>query len=170
MIVCTTGLNDDNRALLNEAAETIAVFNSANMSIGVNLIIELAIKAAATLYPAFDIEIIEKHHNEKKDAPSGTALSIANEINSSLNNTLEYVYDRSKTTEKRKVQEIGFSSIRGGTIAGEHTVLFAGNDEIVEITHTATSRDIFARGTLTAVEYMAGREKGFYNMKSILRS
>lgn len=169
LVVGTTGLSEEDYALMRQASERMAVFTSANMSYGVAVLIDLAVKATAALGESFDIEMLEKHHNEKKDAPSGTALMIANAINKQLENSMQYVYDRSKVTEKRKPNEIGISTIRGGTIPGEHTVYFAGKDEIIEIRHSALSRDIFGRGALRAVRYIVSKEKGFYDMKSMLK-
>lgn len=169
LLVGTTGLSENDHELLLKASEAIPVFVSANMSIGVNLLIDLAVTATAALSDTFDIEILEKHHNEKKDAPSGTALMIADEINKQLKSSMQYIYDRSKTRNKRLPNEIGISSIRGGTIPGEHSVFFAGPDEIVELKHTALSRDVLARGALKAAVYMSVKGKGFYNMKSMLK-
>lgn len=169
LVVGTTGLSDTDHELLKKAAEAIPVFVSANMSLGINVLLDLAATAASALSDTFDIEILEKHHNEKKDAPSGTALMIADEINRQLDNSMHYVYDRSKTRNKRLPSEIGISSIRGGTIPGEHTVIFAGPDELVEIKHTALSRDVLGRGALRAVLYISGKDKGYYNMKAMIK-
>ena len=168
IVVATTGLNDEQKKALYEASKDIPVFFSANMSVGVNLIIELAQKAAKSLEEKFDIEIIEKHHNRKIDAPSGTAIAIADAINSSLKVEKEYIYDRHNNRQKRDVSELGIHSIRGGTIVGEHEVIFAGDDEIIEIKHTALSRDIFAQGAVTAAKYICGKDAGFYDMKKML--
>ena len=168
IVVATTGLNDEQKKALYEASKDIPVFFSANMSVGVNLIIELAQKAAKSLEEKFDIEIIEKHHNRKIDAPSGTAIAIADAINSSLKVEKEYIYDRHNNRQKREVSELGIHSIRGGTIVGEHEVIFAGDDEIIEIKHTALSRDIFAQGAVTAAKYICGKDAGFYDMKKML--
>ncbi len=169
LIEATTGLSPENYEVINHASEQIPIFMSANMSLGINILIELARTAAAKLGMGFDIEILEKHHNEKKDAPSGTALMIANEINEQLDNTMDYVYDRSKKNEKRSTNEIGISAIRGGTIPGEHSVFFAGKDEIIEIKHTALSRDVFGTGALRAALYLVSKQKGLYDMKSMLK-
>ncbi|MDD4504330.1 MAG: 4-hydroxy-tetrahydrodipicolinate reductase [Clostridiaceae bacterium] len=168
LVVGTTGLSEKNYEMLRQASASIPVFVSSNMSIGISVLMNLASKATSALGDEYDIEILEKHHNEKKDAPSGTALMIANELKSQINNSIEFIYDRSKLKEKRKPNEIGISSIRGGTIPGEHTVIFAGKDEIIEITHSALSRDIFGRGALRAARYTISKTKGFYNMKSML--
>jgi 4-hydroxy-tetrahydrodipicolinate reductase len=169
LVLATTGLTAEDQASVEAVAERIPIFMSANMSLGINVLIELSKTAASKLGFAFDIEILEKHHNEKKDAPSGTALMIANEVNQHLENSMDFVYDRSKTREKRKSNEIGISAIRGGTIPGEHSIFFAGKDEIVELKHTALSRDIFGIGALRAAQYIAGKQKGIYDMKSMLR-
>ncbi|HYE10165.1 MAG TPA: 4-hydroxy-tetrahydrodipicolinate reductase [Patescibacteria group bacterium] len=169
LVLATTGLSPEDYQKVNQTAEIVPVFMSANMSLGINVLIELARTAASKLGFGFDIEILEKHHNEKKDAPSGTALMIANEINEQLDHTMDFVYDRSQTREKRKTSEIGISAIRGGTIPGEHSVFFAGNDEIVEIKHTALSRDIFGMGAIKAAVYIADKKSGIYDMKAMLK-
>ncbi|MDF2533336.1 MAG: 4-hydroxy-tetrahydrodipicolinate reductase [Clostridia bacterium] len=169
LVLATTGLSPDDYQKVKQTAEIVPVFMSANMSLGINVLIELATTAASKLGFGYDIEILEKHHNEKKDAPSGTALMIANEINEQLDHTMDFVYDRSQTREKRKNSEIGISAIRGGTIPGEHSVFFAGKDEIVEIKHTALSRDIFGMGALKAAVYVADKKSGLYDMKSMLK-
>lgn len=169
LVLATTGLSPEDYKLIDQASETIPIFMSANMSLGINVLIELAKSAASKLGLEFDIEILEKHHNEKKDAPSGTALMIANEINQHKDNSMNFIYDRSQTREKRKTNEIGISAIRGGTIPGEHTVFFAGKDEIVEIKHTALSRDIFGMGAIKAALYVVNKQKGMYDMKSMLK-
>ena len=169
LVVATTGLSEDDYKEIDAASQQIPIFLSANMSLGVNVIIDLALNACNALIDGFDIEIIEKHHNEKKDSPSGTALMIAKEINSHLDNKMQFIYDRSASTKKRERNEIGISAVRGGTIPGEHTILFAGKDEIVEIKHTALSRDIFGIGALKAASHLYGRESGIYNMKTLLK-
>ena len=169
LVLATTGLSPEDNQKVKQTAETIPVFMSANMSLGINVLIELARTAASKLGLGFDIEILEKHHNEKKDAPSGTALMIANEINQQLDNAMNFTYDRSQKREKRKTDEIGISSIRGGTIPGEHSVFFAGKDEIVEIKHTALSRDVFGMGAIKAAMYIADKQKGIYDMKSMFK-
>jgi 4-hydroxy-tetrahydrodipicolinate reductase len=168
LVVGTTGLSERDQDLLDQASKSIPVFVSANMSCGIRLLIDLALKAAATLGDEFDIEILEKHHNEKKDAPSGTAMMIARELKNQMGNSIEYVYDRSKIKEKRKSNEIGISSIRGGTIPGEHTVFFAGKDEVIEIKHSALSRDMFGRGAIRAARYTVSKPNGYYTMKTML--
>ena len=155
LIIATTGYNEAQIAAIHKAAETIPVFFSFNMSLGVNLLAELAEKAAAFLGGQFDIEVVEKHHNRKVDAPSGTALMLADAINSVLEQPYSYTYDRHSVRRKREKSEIGISSVRGGTIVGEHEIIFAGRDEIIELKHTAMSREIFAVGAVNAAVYLA---------------
>lgn len=168
IVVATTGLSDADIAKLKAASASIPVFFSANMSIGVNLLIDLVCRTAGALGDGFDIEIVEKHHNQKIDAPSGTALAIANAIAQSSDENLEYVYDRHSARRKRGKQEIGMHAVRGGTIVGEHSVIFAGNDEIIEIKHSAMSKEIFAVGALRAAKYIIGKPAGMYSMKDML--
>ena len=167
-VICTTGLNDQLKADLTELSLSAPIFQSANMSLGINLLISLARQAASLLYPGFDIEIIEAHHNQKLDAPSGTALMIADEVNASLDGQMNLVCDRSQVRQKRDKKEIGMHAIRGGTIVGEHTVLFAGPEEILSIHHSAQSRAVFARGALAAARFMAGKPAGLYSMQDLL--
>ena len=169
-VICTTGLDSAQRKKMNKAAEETAIFFSANMSIGINLLIELANRAAAVLENSFDIEIIEKHHNQKVDAPSGTALAIADEICKSVSAPREYVYDRHSVRKKRDKREIGIHTVRGGTILGEHSVIFAGRDEVIELKHQATSKEVFAAGAVRAAEFMADKKKGMYNMKNLVET
>lgn len=168
LVVGTTGLSDKDGEMLRQASDTIPVFVSANMTFGISVLVDLVLKAASTLGEGYDIEILEKHHNEKKDAPSGTAIMIANELKNHINNSAEYIYDRTKLHEKRRAGEIGILSLRGGNMPGEHTVYFAGKDEIIEIKHTATSREVMARGAIKAVLFTASKTKGLYNMKNML--
>ena len=169
-VVCTTGLSPEQVDKLKQAADKIPVFFSANMSLGVSLLCELAKKAAKVLGSDFDIEIIEKHHNRKVDAPSGTALMLADAINETLGNKDVYVYDRHSVRKKRNENEIGISSVRGGTIVGEHEILFAGRDEVITLTHTAMSREIFAVGALNAAVYLSSKtEAGLYDMSDLIR-
>ncbi|MBE7041382.1 MAG: 4-hydroxy-tetrahydrodipicolinate reductase [Ruminococcaceae bacterium] len=168
VVVATTGLNKEQKERLANASANIPVFFSANMSLGVNLICELAKKATAFLGDSFDIEIVERHHNQKLDAPSGTALAIADAINEELDGAGHYVYDRHSVRKKRDKNEIGIHAIRGGTIVGEHTVIFAGDNEVIELHHSATSREVFASGAVKAAIFMAGKPAGFYNMKSLI--
>ena len=169
-VVCTTGLSTQDIDYLNEASKKVPIFFSANMSLGVNLLIALAKRATEVLSGSgFDIEIIEKHHNQKIDAPSGTALAIADAINETLDNTYEYRYDRSTVREKRPQKEIGIHAVRGGTIVGEHEILFAGNDEFISLTHQATSKEVFAVGAINAAKFLANKKtSGLYNMEHLL--
>lgn len=169
-VLCTTGYFENQIEEIKTAAEHIAVFKSGNMSLGINLIIELSKKAAAVLGSDFDIEIIEKHHNQKLDAPSGTAIMIADGISTMLEQEPQYVYDRHSYRRKRSPNEIGIHAVRGGTIVGEHEVLFAGRDETLSITHTAQSKEVFATGAVNAAVYMNGKEKGMYDMSDLLQS
>lgn len=170
VVVCTTGLTEEHMAHLKAASEKVAVLKSANMSLGINLLMDLLKKATAVLAPAgFDMEIVEKHHNQKKDAPSGTALALADSINEALENPYKYVYDRSQDLEKRTKEEIGISAVRGGTIVGEHEVIFAGSDEVIEIKHTAYSRGVFGKGAIEAAKFLAGKEPGLYNMSHVIQ-
>ncbi len=167
IVIATTGFCADEKKAIFGASRNIPVFFSANMSLGVNLQMELAKNAAAFLGEAYDIEIIEKHHNQKVDAPSGTALAIADCINESFTDKKDYVYGRSSKTERRG-REIGFHSVRGGTIPGDHSVLFIGTDEVIEINHSAQSRNIFAFGAVRAARFLYGKPAGLYNMSDII--
>ncbi len=166
-VVCTTGLGDEHRHLMREAAEKTAVFYSANMSVGISLLAKLARRAAAAL-PGFDIEIIEKHHRKKLDAPSGTAMMLAQEINDEMGGRLEYVYNRHDVRQTRGDNELGLHAMRGGSIVGEHEVLFAGADEVVTLTHSAQSRAVFANGAVTAALYLHNKAPGMYSMQDVL--
>ncbi len=168
VVVATTGLTSEHINILKDASLMTPVFFSANMSLGISVLIDLVKKASKVLESNFDIEIIEKHHNQKVDAPSGTALKIADAVNSVLETKDEYVYDRHLKSEKRSKHEIGIHAVRGGTIAGEHSVLFAGMDEILEIKHTALSRDIFAVGALKAAAFISDKKPGMYEMDDIV--
>lgn len=169
VVLATTGFSSEQLDAIKDASDKIPVFFSANMSLGINLIIDLAKKATSLLQDSFDIEIIEKHHNQKIDAPSGTALAIADAINETCDKSNEYVYDRHSSRKKRSKNEIGIHSLRGGTIVGEHSVIFAGNDEIIEIKHTATSKEIFAVGAVKAAKFLVGKNAGFYDMNDIIK-
>jgi 4-hydroxy-tetrahydrodipicolinate reductase len=169
LVICTTGFTAEEKEKMIEASKKIPVFHSANMSIGVNLIISLAKQAASALYEGFDIEIIEKHHNQKLDSPSGTALMIADAINSTLQNKMEYVHGRHSKTQKRQKNEIGIHAVRGGAIVGEHNVIFAGGGEVIEISHSALSRDVFGYGAVKAAKFMIGKDPGFYSMEDLLK-
>ncbi len=168
LVMATTGISDEQVARLKEAAQQIPVLFSANMSLGVNLLLELVQKAAKLLYSNFDIEIVERHHNQKIDAPSGTALALADVINQALPEKYRYVYDRHTKRVKRSKDEIGIHAVRGGNIAGDHTVIFAGNDEIIELRHIANSKEIFGVGALKAAAFLYNKEPGFYSMKDLL--
>lgn len=168
VIVATTGLSDGQKTSLQIASEKIPIFFSANMSLGVNLIVDLVKRAAKILESTYDIEIIEKHHNQKIDAPSGTALTIADSINEVLQQKQDYVYDRHSRRKKRGKNEIGIHAVRGGTFVGEHSIIFAGDDEVIEITHTAMSRDIFGTGALRAARFIFGKKPGMYDMNDLI--
>ena len=170
MVIATTGLSDDELNKVYEAAKKVPVFFIANISRGVNLMVNLAKQATKLLYEKFDIEILEKHHNQKLDAPSGTALMLANAIKEEIDGETEFVFDRHSVRKKRDKKEIGISAIRGGNIVGEHTVIYAGCDEIVEITHKAASRDVFAIGALAAAKFLSGKGKGMYDMQDVINS
>ena len=168
LVLCTTGYTKDQVESIKKASRELPIFYSGNMSLGINLIIELAKKAAAVLGNDFDIEIVEQHHNKKIDAPSGTALMIADGISSVLGKNMNYVYDRHSQMKKRGKNDIGIHSIRGGTIVGEHEVIFAGNDEVIKISHSAQSKAIFARGAVNAAIYLSHKPSGLYNMSNLL--
>ncbi len=168
VVLATTGYSAEQIEQIKNATSKIAVFFTFNMSIGVNLLTELAKKATAVLGGQFDIEIIEKHHNQKIDAPSGTAIMLANAINEAAGNTYQYVYDRHAVVKKREANEIGIYSVRGGTIVGEHEVIFAGRDEILSLKHTAMSKEIFAVGAVNAAVYLSEQSAGLYDMRNML--
>ena len=166
LVIATTGFNEDELGKIKEASSIIPIFHSSNMSLGVNVLVKL-VKEAAKALNGFDIEIIEKHHNKKLDAPSGTAVMIANGVKEVLPDT-ECIYGRYGRSEKRSSNEVGIHAIRGGTIVGEHTAIFAGHDEVVEIKHTAQSKDIFAKGAIAAAKFLVNQKAGYYNMNNIL--
>jgi len=168
-VICTTGHTEEEYNVMYEAAKSIPVFFSRNMSLGVNTLLKL-VAAAAQVFAAadFDMEIVEKHHNRKVDAPSGTALAIADAMNEVLNNEYAYKFDRSQERKMREKKEIGISAVRGGTIVGEHEVIFAGADEVIEIKHTAYSKAIFGNGALQAAKFLAGKPAGMYNMSDVI--
>ena len=169
VVVCTTGLSANQLEKINEASKSVAVLRSANMSLGINTLMKIFKIATDVLADrGFDIEIVEKHHNQKVDAPSGTALALADCINQELNNEYDYTYDRSTVREKRKKTEIGISAVRGGTIVGEHEVIYAGTDEVIEIKHTAYSKAIFAKGAIDAAKFLANKEAGMYDMSDVI--
>lgn len=169
VVLCTTGLSEEQLDAVEKASHDIAVLKSANMSLGINLLLKLLKDAARVLAPAgYDIELVEKHHNQKLDAPSGTALALADSVNEALGNEYHYVYDRSQVRQKRDGKEIGISAVRGGTIVGEHEVLFAGTDEVIEFRHTAFSRSVFAKGAVEAGKFLAGKQAGMYDMGDVI--
>ncbi len=166
LVECSTGLSEEQTKYLLDAGKETAVLRSANMSLGVNLLLKLVKEAAKKLaFEGFDIEIVEKHHNQKLDAPSGTALALADSINEAMDNQYEYVYDRTQVRQKREKKELGISSVRGGTIVG---VIFAGNDEVITFSHASHSRGVFAKGAVVAAKYLAGKEAGLYDMADVL--
>jgi 4-hydroxy-tetrahydrodipicolinate reductase len=168
-VLCTTGLSEAQLEKVKNVSGKIAVLKSANMSLGVNMLLKILKEAAGILAPAgFDIEIVEKHHNLKVDAPSGTALALADSINEELGNEYEYVYDRSTRREKRPEKEIGISAVRGGTIVGDHDVIFAGNDEVVTFSHRAYSKAVFGNGAVQAAKFLAGKPAGMYDMSDVI--
>ena len=170
VVLCTTGLSDEQLKKVDECSEKIAVLKSENMSMGINLLLKLLKDAAKVLAPAgYDIELVEKHHNQKLDAPSGTALALADSINEAMGNEYEYVYDRSQVRKKRDAKEIGISAVRAGTIVGEHEVIFAGTDEVIEFKHTAYSRSVFAKGAVEAGKFLAGQPAGMYDMGDVIQ-
>lgn len=166
LVIATTGFNDEELGAIEKASAIIPIFHSSNMSLGVNVLVKL-VKDASKALNGFDIEIIEKHHNKKLDSPSGTAVMIANGIKEVLPDS-ECIYGRYGRSEKRKPTEVGIHAIRGGTIVGEHTTIFAGHDEVVEIKHTAQSKDIFAKGAIAAAKFLVNKEAGYYNMNNML--
>lgn len=170
VIFCTTGYDKEQLAKIREASAVIPVFRSGNMSIGINLMMDLLRKAATVLGDGYDVEITEKHHNQKLDAPSGTALALADSMNDALGHVYEYKYDRSSERKKRDPHEIGISAVRGGSIVGEHEVIFAGLDEVIEFKHTAYSRSVFGKGAVEAAKFLAGKEAGFYDMQDAIRA
>lgn len=171
VVLCTTGLSEEQLKKVNETSKKTAVLRSANMSLGVNTLLKLLQDAAKVLATAgFDVEIVEKHHNQKVDAPSGTALALADSINDAMGGQYYYKYDRSTERAKRDKKEIGISAIRGGTIVGEHDVIFAGKDEVVTFSHTAYSKAIFGKGALEAAAFLAGKEPGLYTMADVINA
>lgn len=171
LILCSTGYSDEQLESIKAASGDMPIFKSANMSLGINVLMELVKRAAEVMGETFNIEIVEKHHNQKKDAPSGTALMLADAVKDGLAYEPEYVYDRSQVRRPRDQKEIGISAVRGGTIPGEHSVLFAGTDEVIEFKHTVYSREVFAAGAVKAAKFMAGvKEPGMYDMSDVLKS
>lgn len=169
LVLCTTGYNKAQVEALTRVSKEVPVFYSGNMSLGINLLIELSKKAAQILGDSFDVEIIEKHHNQKIDAPSGTALMIADSISSVMPESMHYVYDRHSQLKKRESTEIGIHSVRGGTIVGEHEVIFAGHHEVITLSHSAQSKEVFASGAMNAAVFLADMPAGLYNMSDLLK-
>ncbi len=168
-VLCTTGYSEEELAKIDEASKKVAILRSANMSMGINTMIKVMETVTKVLSDAgFDIEIVEKHHNQKLDAPSGTAIALADAINGELNKEYEYSFDRSQVREKRKQKEIGISAVRGGTIVGEHEIIFAGTDEVLEFKHTAYSKAIFGKGAVQAAKFLKGKAAGMYGMKDVI--
>ena len=170
VVLCTTGLSEEQLRKVEETAEQTAVLKSANMSLGINLLLKLLQNAAKVLGPAgFDIELVERHHNQKVDAPSGTALALADSVNEALDNQYTYVFDRSQVRQKRGEKELGISAVRGGTIVGDHEVIFAGADEVIEFKHTAYSKAVFGKGAVEAAKFLAGKKAGKYDMSDVIQ-
>ena len=171
VVLCTTGLSEEQLKKVQETSKKVAVLKSANISLGINMLMELLKQAATILAPAgFDMEIVEKHHNQKLDAPSGTALALADSMNEALDNAYSYQYDRSKERKKRDKNEIGISAVRGGNIVGQHEVIFAGMDEVITFEHTAYSRSVFGKGAVEAAKFLAGKPAGFYDMSDVIKA
>lgn len=171
IVLCTTGLSEQQLADVEKAYEKVAILKSANMSLGINTLMELLKKAAQVFAPAgFDMEIVEKHHNQKLDAPSGTALALADAMNEAMDNTYSYKLDRSSERKKRDAKEIGIQAVRGGSIVGEHEVIFAGTDEVIEFKHTAYSKAIFGKGAVEAAKFLKGKPAGMYDMHDVIRA
>ena len=169
VVLCTTGLSEEQLQKVEDASKKVAILKSANMSLGVNLLMKLLKDATKVLAPSgFDIEIVEKHHNQKLDAPSGTAIALADSINEAMDDSYSYTYDRSQVRKKRDSKEIGISAVRGGTIVGEHEVIYAGNDEVIEFKHTAYSKAIFGKGAVEASKFLAGKPAGWYDMSDVI--
>ena len=169
VVLCSTGLSEEQLEKVKDASTKVAVLKSANMSLGINTLMDLLQKAVKVFAPAgFDVEIVEKHHNQKLDAPSGTAIALADSINEAMDGQYDYVYDRSDRRQKRDAKELGISAVRGGTIVGEHEVIFAGEDEVIEFKHTAYSRAVFGKGAVEAAKFLKGKEPGYYNMKDVI--
>ena len=170
VVLCSTGLSEEQLAKVEETSKKVAVLKSANMSLGINTLLKLVQDAAKVLATAgFDMEIVEKHHRLKVDAPSGTALALADSINEAMDNQYHYVYDRSQVRQKRDQKEIGISAVRGGTIVGDHEVIFAGQDEVIEFKHTAYSKAVFGKGAVEAAKFLAGKPAGRYDMSDVIQ-
>mgnify|MGYP000681842058 FL=1 len=170
VVLCSTGLSEEQLAKVEETSKKVAVLKSANMSLGINTLLKLVQDAAKVLATAgFDMEIVEKHHRLKVDAPSGTALALADSINEAMDNQYHYVYDRSQVRQKRDQKEIGISAVRGGTIVGDHEVIFAGQDEVIEFKHTAYSKAVFGKGAVEAAKFLAWKPAGRYDMSDVIQ-
>lgn len=170
VVLCTTGLSETQLEKVQKTAGKTAILKSANMSLGINLLMKLLKDAAKVLgNSGYDIELVERHHNQKLDAPSGTALALADSINEAMNGEYHYVYDRSQVRQKRDAKEIGISAVRGGTIVGDHEVIFAGTDEVIEFKHSAYSRNVFAKGAVEAAKFLAGKAPGMYDMSDVIQ-
>ena len=169
VVLCTTGLSEEQLQRVEKVSKEVAVLKSANMSLGINTIMKLLQQAVQVFAPAgYDVEIVEKHHNQKLDAPSGTAIALADSMNEVMDHQYEYIYDRSQRRQKRDAKELGISAVRGGTIVGEHEVIFAGTDEVIEIKHTAYSKAVFAKGAVEAAKFLAGKSAGLYDMSHVI--
>lgn len=169
VVLCSTGLSEEQIKNVHEASSEIAVLKSGNMSLGINTVMKMLSGVSKLLSDAgYDIEIVERHHNQKLDAPSGTALMLADVINEQLNSEFNYVYDRSQKREKREKKEIGISAVRGGTIVGDHEIIFAGPDEVIEIKHRAYSRGVFGKGAIEAAKFLKGKKSGFFDMSDVI--
>lgn len=170
LVLCTTGLTEEQLDKMRETSQEVAILKSANMSLGINTLLKLVQDAARVLATAgFDMEIVEKHHKLKCDAPSGTALALADSLNDAMDNAYHYVYDRSQVHQQRDAREIGISAVRGGTIVGEHDVIFAGPDEVITFSHTAYSKSVFGKGAVEAAKFLAGKPAGMYNMADVIQ-
>lgn len=167
-VLCTTGYSPEQVGEVKKAAQALPLFYSRNMSLGVNLLLELAKKAETVLGDGFDVEIVEMHHNQKLDAPSGTALMLADVINEVRENSMKYTYDRHSQRKKRETSEIGLHSVRGGTIVGEHQVIFSGRHEVLTLSHSAQSKELFAAGAVNAAIFMRGKNAGLYDMSDLV--
>lgn len=170
LVAATTGYTADEIAAIRKTAEQIPIFFTFNMSLGINLLVELGKRAVNVLGGQYDIEIVEKHHNQKKDAPSGTAIMIAEALNGELQGKMKYVYDRHNVRKAREADEIGMHAIRGGTIVGEHDIIFAGHDEVITLSHSAGSKEVFANGSINAAIFLSGKESGLYDMSDLLQN
>ncbi len=170
LVAATTGYTQEEIAKIKKTAEQIPIFFTFNMALGINLLVELGKRAVNILGGQYDIEIVEKHHNQKKDAPSGTAIMIAEALNGELDNKMKYVYDRHNVRKAREANEIGMHAIRGGTIVGEHDIIFAGHDEVITLSHSAGSKEVFANGSINAAIFLSECENGLYDMSDLLKN